>query len=176
MEFEFINRIWTNRMGKGRWRKRILLGLGLAILLLTVIQVIMEGFAGVNWVINGFVPLLLIGIGLMGDDRGGYITAACLVSVRNNGLTITYPAVDYQDNKGQRREVQTIRKEDICLIQYSSTLVSFRIICNAGSVVPLQAKEKVVLYPRPEQIKDMMAAFTSVLGIQVSQMDSAGGE
>lgn len=175
MEFEFINRIWAPRMRKGRWRKRILLGLGLAVLLLTVFQVAMEGFGGVNWVISGLVPLLLIGMGLAGSERGGYITAVCSVCVKNDGLIVVYPAIDYQDNKGKRREVRTIRKEDICFIQYSSVLVSFRIICNTTGSGSPQTKGEVVLYPRPEQIKGMMAAFTSVLGVQVSQMDSVDG-
>lgn len=160
-------------MGKGRWRKRILLGLGLVILLLTAFQVIMEGFEGVNWVTSGFVPLLLIGIGLMGSQRGGYITAACRVCIQNDGLMVTYPAIDYQDGKGPRHEEQTIRKENIRFIQYSSALVSFRIIWEMNGTDASQRKGETVLYPRPGQVEAMTDAFTSILGIQVTQMDAA---
>lgn len=172
MEFEFINRIWMTRMGKSRWRKRLLLGLGFAILFLTAFQVIMEGFRTVNWIISGLLPLMLICIGLMGSERGGYITAACVVYVRNDSVIIAYPASNGQDEKKQLGGTLMIPKENIILVQYSSELASFRILWEKNEQGPLQSSEETVLYPRLEQIETMREAFTKVLGIQVVQVDA----
>jgi hypothetical protein len=183
MEFEFINRIWSAQLGKSKARKVLLFTLGGIILLLNFFQALMEGFGKVNWLTGLGVPVLLIGIGLMGTKRGGYVTSACTLTLNREMLCVTYPAIDFQDKRGPHTEVHAISKNDIETIQYSAQLKSLRIVGRCKTIGVLSDNSKVdgtawnggrsevVLYPPSEKIQDIITAFETVLGINVVQMD-----
>lgn len=182
MTFQFVNRIWISRFGKRNARKAILLSLAILIWLLTLFQIIMEGVGSVNWMSSVLVPILLVGIGMMGGNRGGYTTADCCVEIQPGKLSVSYPAINRYDKRGVHEETNVIEKEDIQEIQYSESLRSFRIIgiwsvllpdTDAPGVEYMVKRDAtaVVLYPPEDQIRCIYSAVESVLGVVVVSMD-----
>lgn len=154
----------------------------MVIWLLTFFQMIMEGTNRVSLVSSVLVPLLLVGIGTMGGNRGGYITADCRVEIQPERVSVSYPTINRYDKSGVHREINVIEKMYIQEIQYSEELRSFRIIGLWSMLSPsmdatyVEYKGKrdisaVVLYPPEDQMRLIYSAIEKNLGIAITNVD-----
>lgn len=157
MKIEFMNRIWVKGNGKESIVKKILPVCGIALLLLSLIQLVLGGLEDVSIFMGVIFPILLIIYSRLFMNTDGYLSCLCNLTIEEEQMTIVYPSIDYHDKLGMRTEQICIRFAELISFQYSEELHSMRIRSMPTVETTIHGEKK------SENFKDKNREHTTIL-------------
>ena len=178
--YEFINKTWAQNAPKNKIIRMILKLLGSVLLLITFIQILMDGIKEINWFVGIALPVLLIVQSFRFTRNGRYVSSLIIIDSEPEKVVFKYPNINRLDKMGIHTEIIIIRNSDVQQFEYSKELNSIRIISKPLIRIEKESREdlinnsslyELVLYPPMEEIEKILSSFETSFGRHVDHMD-----
>lgn len=179
--YEFINKTWTQNAPRNKTLRLILVLLGSVLLIITFIQIIMDGLKEINWFLGIILPFLLIVQSFMFTRNGRYVSSLIIIETKPEEAVFKYPNINRLDKMGIHSEIITIKRSAVEQFQYSKELNSIRIISRPSVKIETESREnllehnsslyELVLYPPANEMENILSSFEKCFGRSIVHMD-----
>jgi hypothetical protein len=183
MVIQFNNKVAVQVPRKRGVLKYILIICGILAILITLINIVLDGLTSIDFITGVFLPAFLIWRGTDYNYETIYNTVPTIVEIQNNIVTIAYREVRRHEDGKVVSEYYVFRKGDVSNFQYSVSLVALRLygtplVKIAGTSISEEdcrishREQEVVLYAPKEKMKDLIDEIENCLEIKVELMDN----